>query len=167
MCSVSGVGVNRIYTAETATRNITDEELFWLFLILFLLRGNTMSSIFRYVYKLLTLDYYFLIDKNFMFGCTFLWQISILWPDAEDLVLTESIHQADQVSLIIKSTIPNQYMNCTPNYFDFLPCSPRLRQRAHGRWNRPSAKDVHSSMATDRDITHCLHASKIITWQYI
>lgn len=71
------VSVNRIYTAETATRNITDEELFWLFLILFLLRGNTMSSIFRYFYKLLTLDYYFLFDRKDMFWCTFYWRIII------------------------------------------------------------------------------------------
>lgn len=55
------------------------------------------------------------------------WQIpvvlltKVLWPDAEDLVLTKSIHQADLVSIIIKSTILNQCMNCTPNYFWFFP----------------------------------------------
>lgn len=72
------VSVNRIYTAETATRNITDVGLVLTFFLIFLWRGNTMSSIFCYFYKLLTLDYYFLVDRKDMFWCTFFYCIIII-----------------------------------------------------------------------------------------
>lgn len=68
-----------------------------------------------------------LVSYKKIIMCFKRWQIpvvlltKVLWPDAEDLVLTKSVHQADQVSIIIISTIPNQCMNCTHNYFWFFP----------------------------------------------
>lgn len=99
-----------------------NHNLYWLFVCF-------VHTLFSLIYSLWIIFEYALQNLSYkkIIMCFKRWQIpvvlltKVLWPDAEDLVLTKSVHQADQVSIIIISTIPNQCMNCTHNYFWFFP----------------------------------------------